>query len=230
MAKVGVLIHGRHLEAKGWEHIVWGDPRVLRGQVPKGIAQALLHSAELIYWGTGASKKDGKRESQYTFDYTMGRLGELAPMHVSDRVHSSYTTYSRAELAAYLHEVSYIDTVTQNTTEEIKGALSECERRGIQKLYLVSSPSHIARCLQEALKILSVRRGQVLVYATASDTCFVDSTPGDVTILEPPHRGDDPMIKVEPQFFPSNIAKRFFKLPFDQRVELMTELDGRLPT
>lgn len=181
--KVAVLIHGCHLEAKNWQNIVWGNPRGARGRIPKGIAQALLHDAALIFWGTGASQKDGLKESEYTFKYALGRLAEV----------TWGTNKSTAEIAEYLKAVSYIDTVTENTTEEIKAALALCHKRGINELILVSSPTHIARAHQEALKVLGDGTfHKVLVYATASDTCFEDSTPADVVIVEPPHRGDMP--------------------------------------
>ncbi len=187
-SNVGVLIHGCHLHAEAWHNIVWGNPHGYRGRAPKGIAQALRHNASLIYWGTGASQKDGLNESQYTFNYALEHLVDF----VKGR------TESADEVAAYLHEVSLIDTVTQNTTEEIKAALDECHKRNIQELYLVSSPTHIARCHQEALKVLAATSNahQVLVYATASDTCFANSTPNDVVIVEPPHRGDRPKFPV----------------------------------
>ena len=190
MAKTAVLIHGCHLEAVGWENIVWGNPREgILGRAPRGLLEAYRRDAALVIWGTGASQKDGKKESRYTFDYTMGRLGELATIPVSG------PTYPVEPLRGFLLSRSALDIETQNTTEEIRAALDLCTQRGIEELYLVSSPTHVARCLQEATKLLAERGNNhdVLVYATPSDTCFADSTPADVVIVEPPHRGDMPL-------------------------------------
>ncbi len=181
--RVGVLIHGCHLKAEKWHHIVFGSGDRL-GRVPVGIAEAVHRNAKLIFWGTGVSVPDQRlKESEYTYDQTTGtRLDEL-----SGRLH-----LSSADLFLYLNEVSYIDKKSQNTTEEIASAIYECRARGIQELYLVSSPTHIARCLQEACKLQESQEAPLTIYATASQTCFADSTAGDVVIVEPPHRGDMP--------------------------------------
>lgn len=180
-----VLIHGRHLQAHSWENIVWGKPRAL-GQVPSAVELALRHQASLIFWGTGASERDSKKESEYTFGFAMERIEELATM-------ISYEE-GPEHLRDYLRKFSYVDIKTQNTTQEIEVALQLCHERGIKELYLVSSPSHIARCLQEALKLLAARPEILIrVYATASQTCFANSTAADVVIVEPPHRGDLPL-------------------------------------
>ena len=211
-SNIGVLIHGCHLQAEGWENIVWGNPHGRRGRAPKGIAQALRHNAGLIYWGTGASQKDGLKESQYTFKYSLEHLDDF----VKGR------TEWADKVSAYLHEVSLVDTVTQNTTEEITAALGECHRRGIQELYLVSSPTHIARCHQEALKVLAATGNayQVLVYATASDTCFAGSSPSDVVIVEPPHRGDRPKFPVHKH------VRGIFQVPPTTMPDFLKELDA----
>ena len=182
-SKVAILIHGCHLQADGWETIVWGNPRKgIYGRAAKGLVQADLHNADLIIWGTGGSQKDGMKESQYTFHYAVSHAQDLP----------TYRGFDVYQIEAMLKARSHLDLETQNTTEEIMAALLECHKRGIMELILVSSPTHIARCLQEATKVLAETPSQTLVYATASDTCFAGSIPGDVVIVEPPHRGDLP--------------------------------------
>lgn len=111
------------------------------GRVPTGIAEAIHRGAMRIFWGTGASKnQQGTKESQYTFDQATGpKLDELA----------LGLKITPTELFAYLKEVSILDTSSQNTTEEIHLAAKECVALGIKELYLISSPTHITRCLQE---------------------------------------------------------------------------------
>jgi hypothetical protein len=186
MNPAAILIHGCHLQAEQWDHIVFGN-ETQWGRVPKGIALAIAKNADLIFWGSGSSMTpEGHKESHYIFAQTIGpKLKSIA-----DRVRRD-----PKELAAYLGRISHLDSDTQNTTAEIHAAAHLCRSRGIRELYLVSSPTHIARCLQEACKYNAEHPAeQMQFFATPSDTCFANSTPADVVIFEPPHRGDLPKV------------------------------------
>ena len=176
---VGVLIHGCHLEAEGWERIVFGEGDQL-GRVPVGLAEAVNRNAKLIFWGSGGSvSKDGLKESEYTYAKVFAKLEHLARQ--VDR--------SPAELAKFVKEVSFLDTKSKNTEQEIKAALRQCRARGIKELILISSPTHIARCLQEACKLKVKKKPfPIAFYARPCDTCFANSKPYDVVIIEPPLR------------------------------------------
>jgi hypothetical protein len=116
---VGVLIHGCHLQAEGWENIMFGEDGRM-GRVPAGLIEAVNRNAKSVFWGTGASQS----------------------------------------------------------------------KNGI-----ISSPTHIARCMQEACKIQGESKDRsIRVYAKASETCYANTTPSDVVIVEPPHRGDMPKV------------------------------------
>ena len=142
----GVLIHGCHLQAKEWENIIWGNPRKgVLGRVPRGIQLAWQESAKLIFWGTAASEKDGLKESQYTFAYAVAHGCEL----------SEFSGYDPYEIESILNNFSFIDTESQHTSQEIEYATKICRKRGITRLILVSSPTHIPRCLSEAEKLRS---------------------------------------------------------------------------
>jgi hypothetical protein len=186
--KTAVLIHGRHLQTQDWEKIVWGLDDHSLGQVPVGILMAIQFQADLIYWGTGASQKQNLLESEYTYQYTLNRLAELEKI-VADQSKSEFPV----SLSDYLQKVSFLDTQTQDTASEITHALEVCVARGIKRLILVSSPSHIARCHQEALKQKIKHNLDLTILATASSICFADSEVSDVVIVEPPHRGDMPL-------------------------------------
>jgi len=179
-----ILIHGCHLQADSWEDIVWGDPLSGRlGRVTKALKLARQMKTELLYWGTGASEKDGMKEAVYTFTHAVSRCGELP----------EYQGFDTYEIDSILRSRSYFDTEAQNTADEVRGAMRLCAERGIENLYLVSSPTHIARCMQEAQKIRATSNiGGVDVFAVSSDTCFKGSNPADVVVIEPPHRGDMP--------------------------------------
>ena len=180
--KTAILIHGCHLQAKGWEDIFWGDPKNgIFGRGSKGIQLAVRKQAGLIYWGTGASECDGVVESQYSFNHAITHAPEVMDF-------SGLDVY---EAESILRPISYIDTVSQTTPQEVEKAMVLCRSEGMNQLILVSSPTHIARCLQSAEKVRAGGNFSGLeVVATASDTCFADSTPADVLIVEPPHRGD----------------------------------------
>lgn len=186
--KIGVLIHGCHLQAKGWEDIIWGNPQEGRlGRVPRALQFLNTDDVGLLYWGTGASEKDGLKESEQTFSFAVTHAVDLPEFEGLD----SY------EIEAKLREVSFIDTVTQNTKEEISAASALCKERGIQRLILVSSPTHISRCLLTAEKLRAEGKLSSLeIFATASDTCYAGTVPGDVVIVEPPHRGDRPQVPI----------------------------------
>ena len=180
--KTAVLIHGCHLQAKDWENIIWGCPEVnVLGRIPKGLLLAAQEDAELVYWGTGASEVNGVKESRKIFAFAATHSGSL----VYDGFGLNEKTINK------LLSRSFIDTESQNTLQEVRGAMQLCAERGIERLILVSSPTHIARCLQCAERVRAEGGFENLqVFATASDTCFADSTPDDVLIVEPPHRGD----------------------------------------
>ena len=182
--KTAILIHGRHVDTDAFEQIVWGDPQHgIYGNAAKGVALAQSEHAELIFWGTGSSKKNGVVESQLIFNHAVAHAHEL----------KVFTDKTETEIKSILEPISYIDLETQNTAEEIAKAVYVCIERNIERLILVSAPTHIARCLIEAEKLRA--NGQIKnleVLATASDVSYKNSVPADVVIIEPPHRGDMP--------------------------------------
>jgi hypothetical protein len=182
--QVAVLIHGCHLLAEEWETIVFGTEEGL-GRVPIGIEEAVYKKASLIFWGSGASQDtSGLKESEYTFNQAMGPKLKMLAYHVKKKP---------KELKDYLSRVSFIDRDSRNTAEEIKAAVRECTLRGIQMIVIVSSNTHVARCYQEACKL---KESTITVYARASATCVAHSSADEVTIFEPPHRGDMPKVPI----------------------------------
>ena len=193
-SKVGVLIHGCHVNATGWKEIVFGNQEGHLGRVPMGVREALEHQAQLIYWGTGASEKKGKKESRYTYDKAQGsKLKDLAI-----RVERT-----PVNLSGYLSRVSVIDEEAQNTAQEIRNAIRKCQELNIHELILVSSPTHIARCHQTALQIkrdefseLSLKicalASQVGFFQRTPEGTEIEHPPSSVAIFEPSHRGDMP--------------------------------------
>ncbi len=180
--KTAVLIHGCYLQAENWENIVWGGPSIGRlGRASKGLQVARQEGANFIYWGTGASEKNGIKESQYTFDYAVAHCMELP----------EFADFNIDDIDPFFISGSFIDTESQTTLQETRSAMKMCMEKGIKRLILVSSPTHIARCLQSAEIVRYSGWFMGLeVFAVASDTCYKDSIPNDVLIVEPPHRAD----------------------------------------
>lgn len=180
-----VLVHGCHLQARRWDNIIWGDPgNGVLGRVPKGILEALKWDAKMIVFSTGASERDGLKEGEYIYHYGLERLEQLAPL----------TGMSVNRLRMWLQDVARLELTSVNTKTEVLASAQLAKNCGVERLVLVSSPTHIMRCHQAAISVCQtnpeLRFLLKNLYATASDTSYADSVVDDVVILEPPHRGD----------------------------------------
>jgi hypothetical protein len=182
-----ILIHGFHLQAKGWHQVVWGDPsNGVLGRVPKGIQEARKWNASTIVFSTGASEKGGVKEGEYTYGYAMDRIGEL----------SDLLQMGPEALTDWLARRSVLDLTSQDTKTEVLACARVAKDRGDTTIVLVSCRSHIIRCLKEAISVLEKEPALVHflnnLYATAADTTYHATTVDDIVVLEPPHRSDRP--------------------------------------
>jgi hypothetical protein len=183
--KTAVHIHGYHLGADGWDAIVWGTAEK-PGTVRRGVPEAYAENASLIFWGTGSSVRDGVIESQAIYNTALAHAAELA----------AQCGCTEKELIDFLQSRSHIDTVTQNTVEEVHAFLNLCIEQGIDRMTVVASATHAPRSIRTTLSIIEsdnrfARYRNALYYAPASST-FANATVNDVVIVEPPHRGDQP--------------------------------------
>lgn len=191
MKKTAVLIHGCHLQAdqngSPWEAIVWGLDSdglpTLRGRGTMGLKVAFDNDAELVIFSTGASERDGLKEGEYTRNWAMGHIDELAKM-------TGWHDMPEG-LEQFIGVRGELDLESQNTREECERNFRLCAEHGIERVFIVSSPWHIQRCHTEALKVAEAMRagGEDVpeIIAVASH----GSTEG-LVILEPLHRGDMP--------------------------------------
>lgn len=183
--RTAVIIAGRHLDARGWEEIVWGDVEGRRlGQIPHAIKLAWDMESELIIWGTGASSRDGILEADYMYQRFVDGCAELADLlneHPDD-------------IRDTIESTSIFNTRAKNTVEEMEYAFEMCLQHDISYVYITSAATHIARCHQVALTLRAenAEYRQFEIFASASDTNYADATARDVVIVEPPHRGDMP--------------------------------------
>jgi hypothetical protein len=210
-----VLVHGCHLGAMNWRGIMWGNPPDELGRITKAVSVALQEEAAVMVFGTGASELEGKKEGEYTRDYMLEffpTLGEFSAFKGID------LEKARDLMAA----ISVVECTSQNTRQEMEAASRIFLEHDVEKVILVSSPTHISRCIRDALVVFHdprLARLRKHLYAAASDTSYLGGRVDDVVIFEPPHRGD------QQAFLTHYVVKRIFKIPEDDMPGFLKDLD-----
>ena len=180
-----VLIHGYHLQAIGWESVVWGDIKNSTwGSIPRGIEYAWRTQAEIIIWGTGASEIDGKKEAEVMYERAIEGIDELASMcEVEPEL-----------LKEFIETRSIIDTKSTDTKSEIQETFNICINRKIKKVVLVpvasQAPLAIRRALWLVIEHAEYNSFKHSVSIIPSDTSHPGFSMQDIVIFAPPHRGD----------------------------------------
>ncbi len=204
--KTGVLVHGCNLNIENWRYVAWGDPPDALGRIPQGLLSAFEFEAEKIIFGTGASKKtfrlgdsdqSGKvlLEAEYSLEYLTVHFDNLRKFSAWQKaVPATHDDQAWSELKASLLNKIELDTVSQNTVEELKHAAKIFDSNGIEQIVLVSSPSHIVRCLRDAATVFATEgkfgKFSNHLFAVPSNTCYEGTRASDVVVIEPPHRPD----------------------------------------
>eukprot|EP00326_Haptolina_ericina_P013616 CAMPEP_0181217458 /NCGR_PEP_ID=MMETSP1096-20121128/27159_1 /TAXON_ID=156174 ORGANISM="Chrysochromulina ericina, Strain CCMP281" /NCGR_SAMPLE_ID=MMETSP1096 /ASSEMBLY_ACC=CAM_ASM_000453 /LENGTH=261 /DNA_ID=CAMNT_0023309585 /DNA_START=770 /DNA_END=1555 /DNA_ORIENTATION=+ len=220
----GILVHGCHLQAEGWESIVWGIPPSRLGRLPRAALLAWEERDTLacICMGTAASSTpDGEYEAVVLARMLTRRCHELSQF-------SAFQGIPLRELELLLRSVVHTDLVSTNTREEVTEGLSRFEAAGVTRAVLVSSPTHLPRCLIEGCAVLerqpTLFSGTLL--ACPSDTCYSGYSSADVVVVEPPHRGDrDRSLDRWPLH---ELVRRQFALDGPRRRHLLERLDALL--
>ncbi len=212
--KTGILCHGRHVLAKNWELHQWGDnEKGLLGQICKTVLLAHQENPETVVFGTGASEKDGLKESEYTIRYMLEHFGDLA----------SYPQFKGVDLEAlrsFMFTHSVPEKRSQNTYEELKNSMDIFSVHSIDRLIIVSNPDHIPRCMQLAHQVYHELKptGLEQLFAAQSDIGYNGTIKTTSRIVESPHRGDDPSPDLS-QYIPD-----YFKLPLELKREFVEEV------
>lgn len=201
---LGILVHGCHLMADDWESIVWGCPPEQLGRLPHAALLAWEERSSLrcLCFGTGASERadDGELEAQYTLRFLFENLARLA----------EFSAFVEAEvdlskLEVLLRRVCAVDTVSHNTVEEVRQGLMKFSEAGCKRAVLVSSPTHLPRCLACACTVMELQPElfEGSLWASPCDTNYQD------TSVSPSHdillgmsvggKGPDPAIVIELQ-------------------------------
>lgn len=183
-----VLAHGYHVDAQQWHDIVWGAPSDNHlGRVPRAVLTALHQPDPLLLFGTGAPAVDGLLESEHTLRFTRQHRSDLYDLITRSLTISRKR--SRLLVDDLLDARSVCERTSTTTRTEVAAALDVGLQQGAAHLTLVSSPTHIARCLQTALTLLAAaprhHRFAGQVAAVASDTTVTGRGPGDIVVLEP---------------------------------------------
>ena len=166
---------------------------------------AARFDADVIVMGTGASSEPfhfgdnpdddvALPEADYSLRYLQEFYDDLAGFSALKQALGDPDSTSFRQHQQRLLERIVLDRTSQNTIEEIENASQIFLEREIERIVLVSSPSHIVRCLRDATDLYS-RRPEFAGFsssllASPSVTCYEGSTPGDVVVIEPPHRPD----------------------------------------
>ncbi len=210
--KTGVLVHGCNLNIENWRYVAWGDPPSAMGRIPQGLLTAWEMEADVIVFGTGASQKEFRLgnsprsgetllEAEYSMEYlrmhfdNLQRFAQWRPFVARKQAAGEDIGPEQWEtLKADCLGRIVLDLQSQNTVEEIEHAATLFAQQGIDRIVLVSSPTHIVRCLRDATSLFAERtefqRFSNHLLAVPSNTCYEGTSPSDVVVIEPPHRPD----------------------------------------
>ena len=227
LQKTGVLVHGYNLNAEGWESVAWGEPPDRTGRVPMGVFVALCEQAEVMVFGSGASRKDRLLESEATARLLWDRFDELAAFSIFENYLPELARPdSSGRYKEQIESVLRLDTTSRNTREEIAHAGQVFFDQGVERVILVSSPTHLPRCLRDACTIFEenkelsrLRHG---LYAVPSITGYAGYSAADVAIFEPPHRPDRSGRNI------SGVVARIHDIPESGRERFVRRLDDLL--
>lgn len=237
--KTGILIHGCNLGAENWRHIAWGDPPDAFGRIPLGVLLAYEFDASIIVLGTGASKKEYRfgehtkgelLEAEYACEMLKDNFEELKKFSIfAKRCDIIRKEDKREDFKTWFFKNLFLDIKSKTTPQEIEAAGNEFVKHAVDRVILVSSPTHIVRCLRDAMtiyhsdtKYTSFRDN---IAAFPSITCYDGTTPRDVVVVEPPHRPDRHIIPTHRRM---ERMLKLHKLPYEELIKLIEEFDDLL--
>jgi len=184
-SKTAILCHGFHLQSEAWEDVIWGDSNKI-GRLPKAIQLAIQEDASLLVIGSGGSfSSSGLSEGEFTLQFLKEKLSLL---NKDGAIQGCGKDIS--EIKDLLRDILVCETSSVNTKEELESAGRLFFQCDINKVILVSSPTHLPRCLRDAMVVFDKLDYNPILFASPSQTCYANATASDVCIVEPPHRGD----------------------------------------
>lgn len=184
-AKTAILCHGCHLQAEGWEKIVWGDGNNKMGRLPHASMLAVQEKASFLVIGSGGSHSDGETEGEFTLKLFKKQLPIIN--HFKDMYDCGLNITQIEEI---MNRIVICETRSINTVQEIEHACELFSKHGVERIILVSSPTHIARCIRDACVVLDKMNYNPTLLASPSETCYLGTSALDLCVVEPGHRGD----------------------------------------
>lgn len=223
---LGIHVHGCHVDADGFDSVVWGSPPERLGRLPHAALLAWEERDNLacITMGTGASRTvEGVLEGDHALALLLERLPQLVGFH-------AFRDVPLDELELLLRRTGSSETSSENTSQEVRSALQHFEAMGVKRAVLVSSPTHLPRCLACACAVAeqepSLFSGSM--WASPSMTSYEGFGAVDVVVVEPPHRGDrDRSLEVGMPHF-HDMVGRSYKIDAGQRRRFLEQLDALL--
>ena len=223
---IGILIHGRHLYTKEWERMIWGEPPSRLGVLPRAVLEILIRGYErvaVIVLGTGSSEKDGLKEAEYTKKYLLEHIERLAEFTEITK----HPDFVLSKLKPLLDAI-ICETRSQNTAEETSNAAKIFSESGCVEVYQVTGASHMPRAILEMLKVRA--KGGISPaqrwYGAPDDMTYVNSSIDDVVVVEPPHRGDDPMMGAPLKIH--QVISQFFSKTREEQTKILHALRDAL--
>jgi len=215
--KTAILVHGYHLAANGWDIVEWGIPP-LKGRIPKALELIMLENPEIVVFGSGASVSPCGKFTEG--EYIMREL-----VNSFDTKLQHYFPDNKVSLKYWKHKIYDIartDTTSTCTVEELQFMRTVVQIYNIEKLILVSSPSHLPRCIRDAHTVFSDCKCLKVLCGVSSDTCYPETTAKDVVIIEPPHRKDRGWASIH------KTASKILQVPGEKHEEFRLRLEDLL--
>ncbi len=224
MSNIGILVHGRHVGALGWEKLMWGCPTEDKfGSLTRMVLEVLDRGQEnigTIIFGTGTSEHDGLKEAECMKQYlqkNFTKLSEFSTIKEHPRFQSSDDI---AHLSKLIDNI-FCEIKSKNTAQEVRNAAKIFAKNDCKEIYHISCSSHISRCVLDMKKAWA--RGEIPKdqrwYGAPDDMTFEGTSLEDVVVVEPPHRGDDPRLKEKIQM--KEVIIPLFRLSSKDRTECL---------
>ena len=184
------IVHGLHLHVNEWYEQMYGIPDQEKfGRLSKLVQFVSEHNRSMnflrIILGSGASQiKIGNRlwsESEVIQNVLIKSI---------DRILDEFSIYqSTSNVKSLILNITTIDTQSKNTYEELSNAGKQFHSIGCQQIVIISGPTHIERCLRDAISIYSSKKYLFMhrLIAVPSDVPYSKTSSTDVIIIEPPH-------------------------------------------
>lgn len=169
---IGIAVAGLDVNVPRWQEIVWGEPQNgILGRAARAIKLAVELNAEVLILSTGATKKDGLSEAEFTRRFALEHLEELF-VRSSDE-------YDKALMFLTIDDRCILDEDSQDTRELIGWAMAQCDQLGCEQLWFVTDKTNLPRLTRDVL--LVAQSNSATLRFTAADTDY-----GTPAIAEPP--------------------------------------------